>query len=347
MRAEALAGVVGITGLVLGLLAALPSAPAPGVGGLAPAPVLRSAAPAAALELGVSARRAILPAARDFDAEIARRGRLAPRLPPLRRGFLEATDLRRFALERLPSAQAGEGASQYFIYLALDQCRNYLRGDYEGASANLSRLLGDADLGGAERAAWQAEYERCRGFALGDWAALGEALGAERPGAEVEYASVWFERAAAAGYPPALVEQALRPSPIGAEERRALLREALPTAGPDAYWLLFAHSGTLQAGELGAAALAWLIVACGAGQDCGEQARWYRGLACIPDERSCHPGQTALEHYWNAATPSDRDAAWTQAIEIQAMLDSGQWDELPLPDLEALDYRRLWGPAGT
>lgn len=341
MRAETLAGAVGVTGLVLGLLAVLPAAPVVGVHAAAPAVVARLAPRLAPRALHVSAHGGV-PNARSHDTEVARLGRQPPRLPALRRAFLESDDLRAFALERLPQARAGDGASQYFIYLALDQCRSYLRSDAQRADDTLGRMLAEADLGPEERAAWQADYERCRGFALDDWAALGEALGEDRPGAEVEYAAAWFERAAAAGHPPALVEQALRPGPYGADERRELLREALPGAGPDAYWLLFAHSGETQAGEVNAAALAWLLVACRAGQDCGEQARWYRGFACIPDERRCVPGRTALDYYWNEASLRDRDEAWSQAFEIEAMLRQGRWDELPLPDLESRDYRRLW-----
>lgn len=206
--------------------------------------------------------------------------------------------------------------------------------------------MGAADLAAEERIAWQAEYERCRGFALGDWSALGDALGDERPGAAIEYASVWFERAALAGYGVALAEQALRPGPYGAPERQGMLQEALAGAGPDVYWLLFAHSGEAQAGESSAPALAWLLVACRAGQDCGEQARWYRGFVCV-DARRCTPGESALEYYWRAAAVHERNQAWAQAVEIEALLAEGRWEELPVPDLDARDYRRLWTAQGA
>src|SRR6185295_12920407 len=98
---------------------------------------------------------------------------------------------------------------------------------------------------------------------------------------------LWFERATQSGYPPALAELALRPSPIGAPEREAMLREVLPQGGPDVYWLLFAHSADIASGELSEAALAWLIVACRAGQDCGENARWYRSFSCLGRDGSC------------------------------------------------------------
>jgi len=343
MRAEALAGAVGIAGLVLGALAVLPSAPVVKLRGAALADAAPGFPPAPARRALHVASHGGLPAVLALDGEVARLGRAPPRLEPLRRAFAEAGSLVRFALERLPLALDGDGASQYFIYLALDHCRGYLRGDFDGANANLERMLSLPDLTAEERIAWHADYERCRGFALQDWSALAEALGEDRPGAEVEYASVWFERAVLNGYPPALVEQALRLGPLSAEERRAMLREGLATGGADAYWLLFAHSGEVQTGEVTVPALAWLIVACRAGQDCGEHARWYRGFVCAQEDRRCVPGQSALEYYWQAATPLQRDQAWTQAAEIEGNIYSGQLDGLPLPDLDVRDSHHLWG----
>ena len=347
MRVGTLAGTVGITGLMLATLAALPTAPAV-PRAISPSRVSPAAfpPPPRARPLQVAAHGG-LPAVLGLDREIARLGRAPPRLEPLRRAFLDSTSLVQFALDILPRASDGDGASQYFIYLALDQCRSYLRSDLDLASENLERMASIADLTTEERITWQSEYARCRGFSMTDWSALGDALGDDRPGAEIEYASVWFERAALSGYPPALAEQALRPGPYGTDDRMALLREALPGAGAEVAWLLFAHSGDAQSGEINVPALAWLIVACRAGQDCSEDARWYRGFVCTQEERRCSAGQSALEYYWQAASPSERDRAWTQAHEIEAVLGTGEWHSLPLPELESRDYRRLWGGADS
>jgi len=340
MRAETLAGALGITGLLMSALIALRPAPLPTVPRMAapaqfpPPPTARRLA---------TASRGGLPAVLALDQEVARLGRARPRLEPLRRALLEAPNLTQFALELLPAAIAGDGASQYFIYLALDQCRAYLRRDLESARLNLEAMLDVPDLSGEERAAWRAEYERCRGFGLGGWDAIGQAIGMEEPGSEAEYASLWFERATQSGHPTALAELALRPNPLGVAERSAMLQEALAQAGPDVYWLLFAHSADVGSGDVGVPALAWLIVACRAGQDCGENARWFRGLACMPEAGACTGGRSALEHYWYAASPGERDAAWTEAHRIEAALAMGQWEELPFPDLERLDYHRTWG----
>ena len=344
MRAETLAGALGIMGLLVAAVIALRgTSPAP-----APHAESHAAFPPPPARRLDSASRGGLPAVIGLEKEIARLGRAAPRLEPLRRAFLDAPNLTQFALDRLPRAVAGDGASQYFIYLALEQCRGYLRRDLESARLNLENMLNvqDQDLSGEERVAWRAEYERCRGFGLGGWDAIGQALGMEDPGSEAEYASLWFERAGQSGYPTALAELALRPSPIGAAERDGMLREALSQGGPDVYWLLFAHSGEVPVGEVGVPALAWLIVACRAGQDCSEQARWYRGFACLQGQGTCTEGQSALEHYWFSASARERDEAWVLAARIEVALGSGRWEEVPFPDLERLDYRRLWEGSG-
>jgi hypothetical protein len=313
--------------------------------GLRPACVGRGAPPRARVEFPpppaprLDAQRPQASAVPGREAEIARLGRAAPRLDPLRRAYLDATNLTQFALDRLSRALAGDGASQYFIYLALDQCRAYLRRDIESARLTLETMLNQPDLVGEERVAWRAEYERCRGFGLGGWDAIGVALGMDEPGSEAEYASLWFERAGQAHYPTALAELALRPGPIGAAERAAMLEEALAGGDPDTYWLLFAHSIDEPSGRPSVEALAWLIVACRAGQDCTEQARWFRGFACLAEGPGCTPGRSALEHYWLGAPAPDRDRAWEQAAAIEAALLGGEWQNLPLPDLQARDNR--------
>ena len=339
MRAETLAGALGITGLLLSAALALRPAPLPTAPRTEPGVPFPPPPPARRLE---AASRGGLPAVMALDQEIARLGAARPRLDPLRRAFLDAPNLTQFALDLLPRAIAGDGASQYFIYLALDQCRGYLRRDLESARLNLEAMLNVPDLSGEERAAWRAEYERCRGFGLGGWDAIGQAIGMEDPGAEAEYASLWFERATHSGHPTALTELALRPNPLSVAEREALLVEALPQGGPDVYWLLFAHSADVGAREVGVPALAWLIVACRAGQDCGEEARWFRGMACLQEGGSCTQGRSALQHYWFAASAGERDAAWTEARRIEGALAAGQWADLPIPDLERLDYHRYW-----
>lgn len=340
MRVETLAGAMGLAGLFVSALIALrpaPLPPPPHTGFHVPFP------PPPPRERPLRTGAHGLPVVFALDAEIASLGRAAPRPAPMRRAFQDAPNLMQFALERLPKAAAGDGASQYYIYLALDQCRSYLRLDFEGASANLERLTGVSDLNPEELIAWRSDLERCRGFAVADWSVIGEALGEDKPGAEVEVGSVWFERAAGSGYGAALAEQALRPGPFDGETRAQVLREVLPGAGTEVYWLMFAHSGDAASGEISVPSLAWLIVACRAGHDCTEDARWYRNFVCTNAEQRCLPGQSALQYYWFSASSDQREWAWNQAWRIEAGLETGNWDEVPFPELEKLDYRRLWG----
>lgn len=276
----------------------------------------------------------------------ARRASAARPLPndPLR-ALAQAPDVREFVLERIESARAGDGASAYVVYMALDQCRNYLSVDADTADANFARMLADVALTSGERVAWQIEYERCRGFTRGDWSVVGEALGDERPGSVEEYASFWFERAARAGHAPALAEMALRPSEYRADERAAMLAQALPSGDPDVYWWLFAHGlGSNAAPD--ASALAWLLLACEQGYDCSNQARWYRARACLAEE-GCPDAESALAHYWVMASPQDRRRALAQLAEMKESIGSGRWQALPLPDLDALDMERFWGRSET
>lgn len=339
MRATAV-GVAGALGLMLGLLAALPEPAA--TPGWRPAAV--AAAPPAFPPPRLQARapRPLL-AARNLDEEIVRLGAAAPR-DALRAAFEQAPDLAAFALERLAAASGGDGASQYALYLALDECRDFLHRDFAGLSANLERMVAVSDLGPEESVAWAARLARCRGFAVADWSALGTALAEEQPGDAVEYAAAWFERAVRSGYAPALAEQALRPGPYGRAEREALLARALAAGGPEVYWLLFAHSAEVQDGAVTTPALAWLIAACRAGKDCSENAGWYRAYICAGPQ-GCVPGQSALEYYWQAVPALERARAWQQANELEGLFIQNRWREMPVPPLEHRDLRRLWAAA--
>jgi hypothetical protein len=289
---------------------------------------------------------AMLPAALPSpgrNQEIARLGARPPRhADPRRQAFIEAPDLAHFALERIPEALAGDGTSQYLVYLALEQCRTYLRLDADAARDLRERVLGaGSELTAAERQEWETDFRRCSGFIGGDWSAVGDALDLDKPGAETEYASIWFERAVHGGHPAALAEQALRPGPLGGHERRDMLERALVADDPDVYWFLFAHSGDVNTGQVNVPALAWLLVACRAGQDCTESARWYRNFACAAAGGTCPPGLSAVEYYWYAAPDWERDQAWQLAREIEDHLVVRHWEDLPLPELDFRDTRRL------
>jgi hypothetical protein len=277
----------------------------------------------------------------DLDREIIRIGASGPRYTDATHSaFDRTTDALSFALARLPAARAGDGASSYFIYLALEQCRTYLRLDAQAArELEESAQVDLHGLSAAERDDLAAEYQRCSGFARRDWSSLATALGPDQPGAETEVGSVWFERAARAGYPPAVAEQALRPAPLSDADRMTLLKKSFGSGSSYVRWLLFADDATALSGRASVPALAWLIAACRGGFDCTEQAPWYRAYVCLADGLGCQRGESGLEHYWYAASGWERRQAWDLAGRIDASTSPGELDALPWPDLAGRDTR--------
>lgn len=269
------------------------------------------------------------------DQVIAALGTAPPRVRDrARERYLGADDLYALLHEMLPDAAAGERASQYHVYLTLGQCQTWLRMDPAEAQALNERvLLAMNDRPAEERLQWQAEYQRCRGFAGGDLAPLRQAMGADTPGSEVEYASIWFQRAAAAGYPPALAEAALRINLLQPEERTAMLQEAVQGGDPDVFWQLFLNSPGEGGDPVSPAGMAWLILACRSGQDCSAGAEWFRGAVCLQDGAGCTPGETAVEHYWYSLPEADREAAFALSVRMRRDLAEGRVQGLPWPAL--------------
>ena len=272
-------------------------------------------------------------AARQRDREIARLGKQAlSDNAGSRRAVLDSEDLAEFVLDLLPQAQRGDGASQYLIYLALEQCRGYLQQDTDSAQLVYEQFMSTlGNIAPEERAYWQREYQRCRGFASTDWSSVADALGDEKPSAVSEIPSLWFERAVRSGHPAAVSDRALRPGAFSPEERAAMLHDVLARGDAEVYWLLFVHSGDVDEGKASVPSLAWLLIACRAGYDCTEQARWNRQFGCMQSEGACAPGLSAVERYWRSLPGAERAQAYRLAGEIEEALRLQQWDRLPLP----------------
>lgn len=275
------------------------------------------------------------PAPLTAEAQVATLGRQPPReRDPVRVRYLQAQNLYALMQELLPDAAAGERASQYYVYLILGQCQNWLRLDPESARALNERVmlvLNDRPV--EERLQWQSEYLRCRDFAGGDLDPLRMAMGADTPGSEVEYASIWFQRAVTAGYPAALAEAALRINLMLPPERKAMLEEAALSGDPDVFWQLFLNSPGEAGDPVSAAGMAWLILACRAGHDCSRNAEWFRGAVCQQEGAGCTPGESAIEHFWYSLTDADRESAFSLAARLKRDLAAGRAEGLPWPAL--------------
>ena len=301
----------------------------------APAPSKRAQFPPPPLDPERAALRktSLPPSLRgNMDAAIERIAKWATLdADPLRRTFANSVDLYGFVQSHLSRAAEGDGAASYYIYLALDECRPYLRMDADEAHALAQRMQPDlSDAADEERQSWNRDELRCARFAGGDLSAIVEALGAERPGAEAEYGSVMFERAADAGFPPALAERALREPGYDASQRESMLRRALHSGNADVYWQLFRHSWSSDPAQA-TASLAWLIEACRNGYDCSADATWFRTGECADGSEQCLPAQSALAHYWDAAPAPARESAFALAQQIEAAAKTSRWDDVPMP----------------
>lgn len=253
-----------------------------------------------------------------------------------RRGYEDTADLYGYMVNLLPGARKGDAASQYYISMALEECRAYLRLD---ATAAFAMLEASNDWPAEDRAFWDRDYFRCRNFAGGDLTALLEAMSDPVPGAITEYASVWFERAAQEDYPPALAELALQRSrTLNRRQRLDLLQEAVATGDPVVYWHLFAQTSNGEIARGTVPSLAWLIVACRAGMDCRDEAQWSRVWLCSrAGSADCQRGESALEYYWRTLSPQDRLSAYQLAAAIEADMKTGTFEQLPWPGLPGLD----------
>lgn len=124
-------------------------------------PRLQSAAPALAI---VQSSRD------DLDLDVVAQGRRAPTYEdPVHRDYERADDALAFALACLPAARMGDGASAYFVYLVIEECRSYLALDALGAERLDAQMQTDlASLSPEERNEWDIVSRRCSGFAHRD-----------------------------------------------------------------------------------------------------------------------------------------------------------------------------------
>lgn len=245
-----------------------------------------------------------------------------------RRDFEQAPDLHRLALAVVGQAAQGSAVHAYLLYLALDECRIFLRLDAQSILPLYDRMLGiGTELSPHEQLQWAEQFNRCVGFAVYDWQPIGEALGQDRPRVNVEYAGAWFVRAVAAGHPPALVEKAFRPGELTSAQRQALVRRALGSDDPEVYWLLFLQAYDRE--QSAATALPWLRLGCESGMDCRFHAPWFQLRFCV--QQACSSAPSALAWFWQQLSSADRATADEIYQEMSAALATGRIDDLPLP----------------
>jgi TPR repeat protein len=232
----------------------------------------------------------------------------------------------------LAAAKNGDPDAQYYLSKALRYCdggyRNYLQ--RSGRRLTLDEGLQFAVKTHRPFDLVQTVYDRCHELM-------------EQGPSEIGTAQDWLDKATRSGQPAAqgmtavllLNQEALRsigaPNPepsMGVDaDPRELLRAAVQSRDPEVLWNVgLAQRAINQSSEEKVTnQLAWWIVACQRGFDCGANADWFR-LACHYDS-NCAPGETGLDYLQRNASQIS-PVAQERAVEINAKLDAGQWNEL-------------------
>jgi hypothetical protein len=232
--------------------------------------------------------------------------------------YLQSKDLLAFAEGLLDAAKAGDGASRYWLYRALNECSSGFGG---------SQTLEEALLYAAQDAV-DAEVIR-------DWFARCEVLRGPK-GKDFGDPKLWLKGSAESGYPLAQVQQALelesqsRRDEENAQtwraESRALALEALSSKDPAA----IASIGRLAAvaqdrQQKFDLADAWLLAACLRGFDCGEHSEYFP-VWCRGDP-ACQPFETVID-LMRRRYGADFSAVENSARVINDRIDAGRFDDL-------------------
>jgi TPR repeat protein len=259
-----------------------------------------------------------------------------------RGAFAKATDYYAFVRDSILAARAGNPQAEFYVSEALDFCSyGYKIFFHQGKGETppsleeaIGRLTGRAPN---SVPVIREVYERCHALMENDirqWGTREE----------------WLSKAADAGVPAAQAKaagelitstglaEAERPPPITAHEQdpRVLFRRAVESRDPEALYTLAGFQGSLNERTNSAAQrqqsfkdrLAWILVACQAGYDCGEDARWHK-LMCVLDSQ-CGSHESGLDWVYRVAQAGHLDGLDERAAELSAKLEAGSLDDLGL-----------------
>lgn len=252
----------------------------------------------------------------------------APIPLPMNRGTRAAMldeDLHALAVQLLPLAAAGDAEAEYSLVEVLGACRDDL-GRFADRAALDAHLLTLSQRRGIEpgRVADlnRRRFEACAGF---------RAAGIEPFGDRTE----WLQRAAESGHP--LARLAMLEHPDSTRDlapddlrriRHDVVRAGLASGRPEALFETLAYEFSDTPGEDTTAvpyAVAWWLVACARGLECGPDSREWR-------ERQAYGGMPQYEAWEDMVLydvdASDREAARERAREILRALDAGEIDSV-------------------
>jgi hypothetical protein len=259
-----------------------------------------------------------------------------------RDAFAKATDYYAFVRNSIQAARAGNPQAEFYISEALDFCSSrykffffHRKGEAPPSLEEaIGRLIGPAPN---SEPVIREVYEKCHALIdnnIQQWGTreewLSKAADAGVPAAQARAAGALILR-------PGLAE-AERPPPITSREQdpRVLFRQAVESRDPEALYTFAGFQGSLNERVNSAAQqrqfvkdmLAWTLVACQAGYDCSEDARWHK-LTCVLDSK-CGSHESGLDWIYREAQANHLDGLDERAAELRAKLDAGSLDDLGL-----------------
>jgi hypothetical protein len=263
-----------------------------------------------------------------------------------RKAFIESTDYNDFVRNAYPAAKAGNSEAQFYISEALGYCEEIYRRYFHKPAPDLPVPSLEEQIGKFQAhmryhiPIMRAAYTRCHDLMENDVAQWGtreewlaKATDAALPAAEARTASLLLD------------DKVLnRPSSIKSRQQDpvALLRNALDTKDPTA--LMVAASFTATVDDINYPGvfedarvrdqrveknrLAWWLLACESGYDCGTDGPWFVSICAI--DRRCQPGTDAVDYIRQSAQDLHIYDIDRLAAELNAKVDAKAWSELGL-----------------
>jgi len=244
----------------------------------------------------------------------------------------------------LKAARAGDRDAQFGIAKIMRSCPNFIHKDgtrmsFDEAIVPFRKYGNATDMENIHR-----EFERCSRMweaqdigTAGEWLAL--ATKAKQPQAMALTAGdLLWKMSSDARFRNAL--PGVNPEPVAVDpaldttlDPRELLLEALRSNNPDVYLAIAQNSLFLFPGNPDAHALyyAWTLVACQRGLDCSKTSD-LATFTCSRNVDACAAFKDPSDYVLWIASHNNTDLSLieTRAAEINAKLDSGQFDDLGL-----------------
>lgn len=310
--------VIGITAMVLAIRGQLHlEAPAPTIGAKSPSRHNTATQPAGSP--AIAPRDEPVPentaTERDFQKEL-----------------MESDDRWEFAANVLDEAKRGNGAAQYFLSLALSDCKGYDELFFRDGDRH--RTYDEAMQNAVQRGGMNWEYvsgvfTRCKRLLEAKATPFGTA-------------EEWMKAATENRYPPAQAQAALglawkarfdaRPDQAREErdEARRLALDALRTKDLAAIAQVGNVASVLdpRQGDADLHEWVWLLAACERGYDCSRQSSWYQ-YRCAFDSK-CQPNEDGVVDVARRETGSRFLDLERRAKELNEKLDQDRFDELGL-----------------